>query len=563
MVSADMPEAGPATATEVDGPVVADAPPGVRWTTRDRVLRAALVILPPLIVAAIVIVNVAPGMMPGVGFWDTGEFQTVLPILGTAHPTGYPTYVLIGFIANILLTPFGEPAFRINLLSLLAVAVAAGATVALMRRLIESTPIAMATGLGLALTPVVWANATRADPHPIHLAFVALLLLVLVTWEQKRRARAPDADRWLVAAALVFGLSAANHSLTLLLAPPIGLYVLATEPRIVLRPRLLAVCALALVGSAAAAYLELPIRAGLIRAPLVYAHPETWDGFWYIALAEQFRGSLSDVFGNLPHKLGQVGQLAWNQFGFLTPLLVPAFLATVRTAPRYALLTGSAMLVTLLFNLSYANADIDRYYLGPVLWAWTWVGILAAFVLRLVVDWIPGAEARAGDGERAGDREPRIGPRRAPVLSLANALAVIAAIAILIPVINSMSYSRIRADRSSDTSAARWLASAMPLFQPNAVVVSWWSTSTTLWYGQKIEGLRPDVFIVDDRTMLDLNLGGASDVIARYLGHQPVYVIRANGRDLALVLKDYELKLLLGNGSDALYEVVGRKVASG
>ncbi|HEV2005975.1 MAG TPA: DUF2723 domain-containing protein [Candidatus Limnocylindrales bacterium] len=556
-MSADMPEANPAAAAGVDAPVVADAPPEVRWTARERALRAALALLPPLIVAAFVIVNVAPGLMPGVGFWDTGEFQTVLPILGTAHPTGYPTYVLIGFIANILLTPFGEPAFRINLLSLLAVAFAAGATVALMRRLIDSTPIAMATGLGLSLTPVVWANATRADPHPIHLAFVALLLLVLVTWEQKRRAKALSADRWLVAAALVFGLSAGNHSLSLLLVPPIGLYVLATEPRIVLRPRLLALCALALVGSAVVVYLELPIRAGLIRAPLVYAHPDTWDGFWYIALAEQFRGSLSDVFGNLPHKLGQVGQLAWNQFGFLTPLLIPAFLATVRTAPRYALLTGSGLVITLLFNQSYANADIDRYYLGPVLWAWTWVGILAAFVFRLVVDWIPGAEARAGDGE------PGIASRRAPVVGLANAIAVFVAIAILIPGINSMSLSRIQADRSSDTSAARWLASAMPLFQPNAVVVSWWSTSTTLWYGQKIEGLRPDVFIVDDRTMLDLNLGGASDVIARYLGHQPVYVIRANGRDLALVLKDYELKPLLGNGSDALYEVVGRKVASG
>jgi hypothetical protein len=562
MVSADMPEPTAVGAVvkagaEIEVEAGAEAHGELEWATRDRVLRAALMVLPPLIIAAFAIVNIAPGLMPGVGFWDTGEFQTVLPILGTAHPTGYPTYVLIGFIANILLTPFGEPAFRINLLSLLAVAFAAGATVALMRRLIDSTPIAMATGLGLSLTPVVWANATRADPHPIHLAFVALLMLVLVTWEQKRRARAPDADRWLVAAALVFGLSAGNHSLTLLLAPPIALYVLATEPRIVLRPRLLALCALAAIGSAALVYLELPIRAGLIRAPLVYAHPETWDGFWYIALAEQFRGSLSDPLGDLPRKLGQVGQLAWNQFGFLTPLLPPAFLATVRLAPRYALLTGSAMIITLLFNLSYANADIDRYYLGPVLWAWTWAGILAAFVFRLVADWIPGAEARAGDGE------PGIGPRRAPVLSLANGIAVVLAIAILIPGINAMSSSRTRADRSNDTAAARWLAGAMPLFQPNAIVVSWWSTSTTLWYGQKIEGLRPDIFIVDDRTMLDLNLGGASAVIARYLGHQPVYLIRANGSDLALVTKDYELKLLLGNGSDALYEVVGRKVASG
>ena len=29
-------------------------------------------------------------MLPGVGFWDTAEFQTVAPLLGTAHPTGYP-----------------------------------------------------------------------------------------------------------------------------------------------------------------------------------------------------------------------------------------------------------------------------------------------------------------------------------------------------------------------------------------------------------------------------------------------------------------------------------------
>src|SRR5258706_8662309 len=250
----------------------------------------------PLLVAAFVVVNAAPGLMPGVGFWDTGEFQTILPILGTAHPTGYPTYVLLGYLANILLTPLGEPAFRITVLSLLAIAAAAGLTVALVRRLTGSTMIGIAAGIGLGLTPVVWANATRADPHPIYLAFVAILLLLLVTWEQKRRAGATDADRWLVAGAVVFGLAAGTHSLTLLLAIPVGLYILATEPRTVFRPRLVATAALVLVGTVVLVYLELPIRAGGVRAPLVYAHPEAWDGFWYVAPAEQFRGSLSDPF---------------------------------------------------------------------------------------------------------------------------------------------------------------------------------------------------------------------------------------------------------------------------
>ncbi|HYL41084.1 MAG TPA: DUF2723 domain-containing protein, partial [Candidatus Binatus sp.] len=138
------------------------------------------------LVGLVVVVNAWSGVMPGVGFWDTGEFQTVLPILGTAHPTGYPTYVILGFLANLLLTPLGEPAFRMNVLSLLAVAAAAGLAVELVRRLTGSLAIGAAAGLGLALTPIAWANATRADPHPVHLFFVALLLVLLVGWEQAR-----------------------------------------------------------------------------------------------------------------------------------------------------------------------------------------------------------------------------------------------------------------------------------------------------------------------------------------------------------------------------------------
>ena len=58
-------------------------------------------------------------LLPGVAFWDTGELQTVGPLLGTAHPTGFPTYVLLGWLASVVLQPFGDPAFRMNLLSAL------------------------------------------------------------------------------------------------------------------------------------------------------------------------------------------------------------------------------------------------------------------------------------------------------------------------------------------------------------------------------------------------------------------------------------------------------------
>lgn len=509
--------------------------------------RPAVPALAALGVGIVVVVNAWGGLMPGVGFWDTGEFQTVLPILGTAHPTGYPTYVLVGFIANILLMPLGEPAFRINVLSLLAVAAAAGLTVELVRRLTGSLAIGVAAGLGLATTPLVWANATRADPHPLHLFFVALLLVLLVAWEQARRRGVPTADRRLVAAAVVFGVAMGNHSLTLLLAPPIGLFVLAVHPGIVRRPRLLLASAVALVVAVGAVYLELPLRAGLFRAPLVYASPDTWDGFWYIALAEQFRGSLSDPLADLPGKLGDLWDLTVGQYGALALLVPLGFVATVRRAPRYALLSGTAMLITVGFDASYTNADIGRYYLGPILWAWTWLACLGVIVVDVVVtawSWLARRSRQA--------------------MRLASAgVAVVVAIGLLAPSLADAASSRDAADRSHDTGAAQWLADALPVIAPNAVLVSWWSTSTPLWYAELVEGRRTDIDIVDDRTILDRGYGSALGVISRFLGTKPVYIIRANDHDLAEVLAAYRLDLVAGGGNLGVYRVLGAVGADG
>lgn len=516
----------------------------------------------PLVVAALVVVNAWSGLMPGVGFWDTGEFQAVLPVMGTAHPTGYPTYVLLGFVGNLLLTPLGEPAFRITVLSLLAVAVAAGATVVLVRRLTGSTIIGAAVGLGLATTPVVWVNATRADPHPIHLAFVALLLLALVRWEHGRRdLRDGDAgqqerderrvDRRLVLAAVLFGLAAGNHSLMLLLVPPVALYVLSVEPGIWRRWKLVFACLGAAFGTVALVYLELPIRGGLVPAPLVYGQPATWDGFWYIALAEQFRGSLDNPFADLPKKLGDLATFTGDQLGAVALAIPPAFLIAARRAPRYTLLTGSALAITVLFNQSYANADIDRYYLGPVLWVWTWIGMLAVEVADFVAVRVGGVVALS---TRSFDN---------PALQRASMVtAAIVGAVLLLPALADLDARRQAADRSDETDAVHWLAEALPAVPEGAVLVSWWSTSTPLWYAQKVQGLRADLDIIDDRTMLDRNLGRAPDVIAANLGLRPVYVIRANDTDLGELQSQFDMTLVASGGATGVWAVHGRLAAT-
>ncbi len=476
--------------------------------------------------------------------------------MGTAHPTGFPTYVLLGWLMNLVLTPFGEPALRMNLFAGLCVAVAAAVTVDLVRALTRSVAIGVLAGLGLALTEIVWSIGTHAEAHALHLAFVAILFRLLVAWEERVRDedatdRGDRGDRYLVAAAAIFGLAMGNHSLTLLLAPAVALYVLAVDPWIFRRPRLVVTCVATLVAVMILVFLELPLRAGPFRAPLVYGHPDTWDGFWYIALAEQFRGSVVGPFSDLPGKALDLINRSVDAFGPLAALIPLGFVATAFQQPRYALLSGLAAGLTCFFAASYMNAEIERYYLGPALIAWTWIAILAGSIAAAVGANIEPVSADDEAPEAAAERPSRPNP----MLALALAAALLIPTAVALP-------DRLSAvDRSGDIAARLWVDRALGIMEPDAVIVSWWSYSTPLWYAQYVEGRRPDIFVVDDRTRLDQDLGDITDVIDANLPTRPVYVIRADPDELAELAERYELEYLDGPDATGLTRVVGPRVA--
>ncbi len=506
-----------------------------RATRRTWLARLAL----PVAVGIASFVATRPLLLPGVDFWDTGELQAVGPLLGTAHPTGFPTYVLLGWLASLALSPFGEPALRMNLLSALYVAVAAAVIVDLARALTRSTALGVLAGLGLAFTGVAWSIGTHAETHALHLLLVAILLRVLVAWEEHGE------DRLLFIAAVVFGLSMGNHSLTLLLAPAVGLFVLAVEPGILHRPRFALACTATVLGTAALVFLELPLRAGPFRAPLVYGRPETWDGFWAIVLAEQFRGSLVAPFSDLPDKFGDLVTRTVGAFGPLAALIPIGFIATVQARPRFALLSGVVVALTAFFAASYENADIGRYYLVPALLAWLWLAILAGSVAS--------AAAQEGDGEAPEGSGWQPGVR--------GVVALLLAVVLLVPTALDLGDRARSADRSGDQAASRWLDQTLDRVEPDAVIVSWWSYSTPLWYAQRVEGRRPDVAIIDDRTRLDQDLGDIYAVIDANLGSRPVYVIRADSREVAGLASRYVLDHLGGADARQLTRVVARRGA--
>jgi Protein of unknown function (DUF2723) len=520
---------------------------------RDRPARiAATRWLPSVFVGVVAFVAARAALLPGLGFWDTAELQAVAPLLGTAHPTGYPTYILLGWLANLALTQFGEPALRMNLFAALSLAVAAAVTADLARALTRSAALGVLAGLGLALTDIAWAIGTHADVHALHLALVAILFRGLVAWEDRVAAGAAAdgaADRFLIASAVVFGLAVGNHSLTLLLAPAVAVYVLAVDPGILRRPRLLVTCAGALASTTVLVFLELPLRAGPFRAPLVYGRPETWDGFWYIVLAEQFRESVVGPLVDLPSKVAEVVHRTAAAFGPLAALIPVGLVATAVLRPTYALLTGISMLLTCAFATSYDNAEIARYFLGPALIAWTWLAILGGAVVT--------ALSRTVDADDEGvDRPARAsGAGPDPII----ALGLMAAL--LLPTAFALPNRLARVDRSADIEARDWIDRALTSMQPDALIISWWSYSTPLWYAQHIEGQRPDLTVIDDRTRLDLGLGDVTDVIDANLPNRPVYVIRVDPAEIAALERRYVLDHIDGTDARALTRVVSRREA--
>jgi hypothetical protein len=481
-------------------------------------------------------------LMPDVGTWDTAEFQTVGIVLGIAHPTGYPTYTLLGWLASVVLQPFGEPALRANLLSAILAATGSGLAAAIVTFLTRRAVVGIAAGVALAVSPAAWGVGARADAHALHLALVALLLLLLVAWTERERT-GRRADGLLLAAAVVFGVSLGNHALTLLLAPGIALLLLTTVPRLPIdRSRLVVACAAALVLTTIALYAYLPIRSAM-NPPLDYANPQTWEGFTYLVFAEQFQGTFQPLPA-WPEMIAMVARATLDELGpAAVAALVGIVVALVRR-PQLLLMLAAWFVINWVFAIGYVNADIERYRLAPLLS----VAVLAGVGVGGIIDgarhaWRRWLAARRPDGWVRSNRW-RVG------LALLLAVALITPSALLIP-------QRFDDNDMSDWHyARRWLDAVLPQFEPNAAVVSWWGLSTPLWYAQFVEGARPDIFVADDRTRLDLGLGDAHAYIEANLGRRPLYLIRL-GHDLPPFHERYELTPLDAPYFGPVYRVDG------
>ncbi len=339
------------------------APP--RWTRVWESLTRPLALSALAAAAALLLYwhTAYPSVLPG----DAGELQFAAWGFWLAHPTGYPLYLTLGGLWQRLL-PFGDPAYRLNLFSAFWSGLAIGVSFLAFFQVTRARGAAIIAALTLAVSPLLWAQATRAEVYALNTFFVALLTLWGLLW------RAQPRRNYAFAFALTFGLALAHHRMTLLLIPAFAALFAETawgfrrQPLALLKRALpyLVVAAIPLL-----LYLYIPLRAGATP----YATLDVSPAAPIVIFENSPRGWLNVILGS-----GFASEVAWNdasvaalrelpmqliyQFNWLGALAALGGVGALLWRRKFAIaafaLYGFSAFV--LFAGIYHIGDIEDYY---------------------------------------------------------------------------------------------------------------------------------------------------------------------------------------------------------
>ncbi len=411
---------------------------------------------------ALYLSTLAPGLVfpPG----DSHELVLNAARLGVPHPSGYPIYTWLGFLA-IHALPIGEPAWRMNLLSAVLGAAGVGMLFLVGNRLGLPRFIAVAAALLFGISRTFWSQTAIAE---IYTADV--LALVVAVWLLLRWADRPAATRRFAAFGLALGVSLGTHLSNLLYAPAYALFVVLTDPGVLRRPRQIALAFGAfLLG--AAQYLWLPLRGGRFD---VYPNepPVTLGALWSYTAGAFANLRFAFPLSALPQRLTLFLQLLADNLTLpgVALGLAGMWVVLALDPARFWLLAGILVANAAVFS-QFAVPDPEVFFLPSwVVWAlfagfgaWAlWDGGLAVLA--------PGA------------------PRRRTMLG--GLAAVLVAAGLAAQARNGLA----RNDRRDDTAVADFDRNALAMLPRGAVLVTpRGAFGAGMAYWRDVVGLRPDV----------------------------------------------------------------------
>ncbi len=192
--------------------------------------------------AAVVLVVYVATLAPTTAFWDTSEYIAAAKVLGIPHPPGNPLFVMMSHAFGLL--PLSASyAVRINLFAAVTSALSAGLWFLVGERWLRNLVSDRAVRLGAAFAGVlvgalswtVWNQSTVNEKvYTLSMLSMAVVTWLAVHWGDDEAGA--HRDRWLILIAFVIALSSTNHMMGVLALPAVGIYVLWTDWRVLLKP---------------------------------------------------------------------------------------------------------------------------------------------------------------------------------------------------------------------------------------------------------------------------------------------------------------------------------------
>jgi hypothetical protein len=403
-----------------------------------------------------------------VAFWDTGDLQTVPYILGIPYPTGFPGFVLLGWLWSHLFA-VGAVAWRMNLLTAVASAATAAAATAFLLSLGVSETIGVAAALVYAFASVPWTHATAVDVHPVSFAVTAWAAVFALRWSRDGALR----DGALAGLDGALAVAIDNTSVLALA----GVAVIAAARRPPAGPALRLAAASAAIILAAYAY--LPLRSAAVTRARVDptlalgiapgrpfwddGHPATPANFARVVTGSSF-GTGKAVRGLLsPENTGRLGgefvPALRRDVGDVVPwLAVFGGLLFAWRAPFAAAGLTAVGLIPLLFVFAYSSeSDTARYFLP------------AYFAIACAAGYGASAIGRAL-------------PRGAALIAGFTGLLLLISVAATDRATNADQFGQ-----PQDPGATDWIARVRAVTAPDAIVVAPWMYATPLGYAAFVD----------------------------------------------------------------------------
>lgn len=299
---------------------------------------------------------------------DGGELLAAAHTLGVPHPPGYPTYMLLLKFFTIIV-PFGDTAFRGNLLSATLAATSAMFLYQIVLRtcsfsipkgsIVLHHSASLLASLTFATSPLFWSLANVTEVYMLNTFFVgALTLCAMRIIETSKVNQAADRGetRTLAIFGLLTSLGLGNHLTLIAVVLPLAIWIiLEIRLRRFLSPSFIIFFTLGL-----SVYLYLPLSAAQ-NPPINWGNADTLAGFIWMLTGQPYQEYVLAIPAHmLAERIQNLLVLVFAQFNpFGLFLGIVGSVSMWARSRKFLLTILSSALILIIYSGLYATVDSE------------------------------------------------------------------------------------------------------------------------------------------------------------------------------------------------------------